>query len=181
MLTICLTSALLCGCSLFPEKDRSTNISDYTTYFGQTAEHRSSTLISPEIFPVEIPQTAKVERFLYSYYNPWDPCYCCFLSYCCDETDYAKEIQRLEKIGISDYENIYGIEGFPYALVAVTASENGVIYAMCQEDLLRIMYVEISFCNYFSDMNYTKEIGQEYLPLGFDASTNNPTAASFKE
>jgi len=32
-----------------------------------------------------------------------------------------------------------------------------------------LIYVEINFCNYFSDINYEDIIDKEHLPINFDA------------
>ena len=37
-----------------------------------------------------------------------------------------------------------------------------------------ITYVELIFCNYFYDLDYKEYIPEEYLPLGFDATMDNP-------
>ena len=36
------------------------------------------------------------------------------------------------------------------------------------------MYVELIFCNYFYDLDYQEMIPEEYLPVGFDATRDNP-------
>ena len=36
------------------------------------------------------------------------------------------------------------------------------------------MYVELIFCNYFYDLDYQEMIPKEYLPIGFDATVDNP-------
>ena len=38
---------------------------------------------------------------------------------------------------------------------------------------LRVVYIEMIFCNYFMDLDYDKYIDKDYLPLGFDATANN--------
>ena len=36
-----------------------------------------------------------------------------------------------------------------------------------------IIYIEMIFCNYFMDIDYTKYIEEKYLPLSFDATNDN--------
>ncbi len=48
-------------------------------------------------------------------------------------------------------------------------SYNGYNYALADEENSRLIYVEINFCNYFSDINYEKIIDKEHLPINFDA------------
>ena len=45
---------------------------------------------------------------------------------------------------------------------------------------VKIIYVELTFCNYFTDIDYEKVIPEEYLPIGFDAKVNNPAHSEFK-
>lgn len=42
------------------------------------------------------------------------------------------------------------------------------------------MYVEIAFCNYYSNIDYEQIIPQEILPAGFDTGKNNPTWRKFE-
>lgn len=37
-----------------------------------------------------------------------------------------------------------------------------------------IIYVELLFCNYFYDIDYQSMIPEKYLPIGFDATLENP-------
>lgn len=38
---------------------------------------------------------------------------------------------------------------------------------------MRIIYVEIIFCNYFMDLDYKEYVKEAYLPEGFDATREN--------
>lgn len=158
------------------EKDKTTDIKDYNKYLGETGIHSESFLIESDIFPKTIPDSAKVEEFLYYYYNPWDPCYASYLVYTCNDEEYKKEIERLHSINSSTNYEVYGLTGFPDTLCAVNAnSYYGIVYALTQESENRIIYVEITSCNYFNDIDYKKYINNKYLPYGFDMSHGNIT------
>ena len=43
------------------------------------------------------------------------------------------------------------------------------------------IYVELQYCNYFTDINYEKTIDEKYLPIGFDASEGNPTEIEIRK
>jgi hypothetical protein len=172
---------LLSACGVV-EKDKTTKVSDYNSYFGSGGKHDKAYLIKNDIFPEAIPSTANVEKFQYCYYNPFDPNYVCYLVYTCDDEEYKAERERLSKIQSSDNYLIYGATGFNYPICAVYADNyNGYIYALSDEKNKRFIYVEISFCNYFCDIDYTKFISEEYLPIGFDAKQGNSTRKRFEE
>ncbi|NKF07328.1 AAA family ATPase [Clostridium gasigenes] len=57
---------------------------------------------------------------------------------------------------------------------------NGYIYALADKENNRFIYVEINFCNYFSDINYEDIIDEEYLPIDFDAKSGNSTRQAFE-
>jgi hypothetical protein len=46
---------------------------------------------------------------------------------------------------------------------------------LADEEENRLIYVEITFCNYFSEIDYEKIINKKHLPVGFDAKQGNPT------
>ena len=181
VLLICMV--FLTGCSAFAEKESTTDISEYETYYGSEAEHRTSNqMVDISIFPEEISESADVETFDYNYYNPWDPNYTTLLVLTYDDAEYETELQRLSEIeSTSEADWTYGVTGFPYELCAITTNEYGIVYAMTNADENRFIYVEISFCNFFSDMDYEEIIGEEYLPEGFDATEGNPVRAQFEE
>ncbi|NFN95620.1 hypothetical protein FDB28_16525 [Clostridium botulinum] len=158
------------------EKYKTTNISDYSKYLGQDGEHNNS------IFPYNIPSSAKIQDFCYYYYNPFDPNYVSYLVYSCDDVDYAKETERLSKLESSKDYLIYGATGFKYPVCAVYAdSYNGYIYALADKENNRLIYVEINFCNYFSDIDYEEIIDKQYLPIDFNAKSDNPTKQAYQE
>ena len=49
---------------------------------------------------------------------------------------------------------------------------HGFVYAISDSES-KIIYVEIIFCNYVMDLDYTKYIDTKYLPDGFDATDGN--------
>ena len=168
------------------EKNVVTDIEDYETYFGAQGIHRTSNtsrpkktsesyLVMDNIFPEKLPESAEVEDFYYEYYNSWDPCYLSYLMYSCDENDYEAETERLKQIPRPVDYLIHGATDFPYPLLAVNASYYGYLYALVDEAHQKIIYVELTFCNRFTDIDYEKVIPQKYLPLGFDAKEGNPT------
>ncbi|MBN1053673.1 MULTISPECIES: hypothetical protein [unclassified Clostridium] len=158
------------------EKYKTTNISDYSKYLGQDGEHNNS------IFPYNIPSSAKIQDFCYYYYNPFDPNYVSYLVYSCDDVDYAKETERLSKLESSKDYLIYSATGFKYPVCAVYAdSYNGYIYALADKENNRLIYVEINFCNYFSDIDYEEIIDKQYLPIDFNAKSDNPTKRAYQE
>lgn len=164
------------GCvGFFGEKEKVTDVSTYSEYFGDDGKHYN------DIFPNNIPESAKIEDFYYYYYNPFDPNYVAYLVYSCNEDDYTDEIERLSNLSSSKDYLIYGATGFNYPVYAVYADiNNGYIYALGDEDNSRLIYVEISFCNYFSDINYEDIIEKEYLPINFDARQGNETRLAFE-
>lgn len=150
------------------EKEKTTDVNRYEEYLGSQGTHSGSILIKSDIFPDTIPESADVEEFLYYYYNPWDPCFFTYLVYTCDDEDYRTEIKRLQSINSSPDYKVYGLTGFPDKLCAVNADNYGIIYAMTQESENRIIYVEITACNNFTDIDYENLIAKKYLPYGFD-------------
>jgi hypothetical protein len=123
------------------------------------------------IFPETVPKSAKVSDFVYYYYNPWDPNYLVYLVYDCSEEDFEVECQRLRQIDSSARYAYYGVTGFPYKLEAVLANAYyGFTYCLSDADNHRLIYVQIYHCNYFSDIDYTRYIAKDHLPLGYDAT-----------
>lgn len=159
------------------------SVSKYEKYFGENGEHRENGLTESAIFPQSLPPSAKVEKFVYRHEDLMDPSDAAVLVYICSKEDYEKELERLTALGIKpeDVYGIYGITGFPYETVAAEADETtGVIYVMTEPDAYRLIYVENTHCNYFSDIRYSWYIGKEYLPFGYDAAPGNPAREAFE-
>lgn len=170
-----MITVLFCsGCGFLTEKDITTDISAYSKYLGNEGKHRN------DIFPRSIPNSAKIEDFCFYYYNPWDPNYVVYLVYSCNKEDYIKETERLSSLNSSKDYLIYGATGFNYPVCAVYADNyNGYIYALADKDNNRLIYVEITFCNYFSDIKYEDIVKKEYLPEDFDAKPGNSSRQAF--
>ena len=131
------------------------------------------------VFPEKITLQMYVQDFQYVYYNPWDPQYVSYLTVEYKDAEaYAKEMNRLQTIGVEDYEGLYSVTGEPdgYDLVAMDKdSYYGFVYAMVPESgEMRITYVGIFFCNYFLDLDIHDYMKEEYLLPGFDATLDNP-------
>lgn len=176
--------------STWIEQRIATDPADYESCFGIDAAHKNkdtslktgeSYLAFNAIFPEKLPDTAKVEEFYYEYYNPWDPCYLGYLVFTCDEKDYKLELERLEKQPRQKNHLVYGAVSFPYPIAAVYAGDFGYIYALADTENSKLIYVEITFCNYISDIDYEKIIPAKYLPTGFDARKGNSTRIEWEQ
>lgn len=168
------TFAFTISALFFPERDKTTNITNYSKYFGENGKHRN------DIFPNVIPSSAKVEDFYYYYFNPFDPNYVSYLVYSCNDEDFNKETERLSTLTSSKDCLIYGATGFNYPACAVYADKyKGYIYALADKENNKLIYVEIDFCNYFSDIKYEDIINKEHLPIDFNAKDGNPVQQQF--
>ncbi|MDD2973255.1 MAG: hypothetical protein PHE02_14120 [Lachnospiraceae bacterium] len=164
-----------------PEQEKITKVRKYQYVLGADGKYKDNLLGYNNIFPDKIPDKAQVEEFYYQYYNPWDPNYLGYLVYTCDAETYEKEYQRLQGLESTSDNQVYGVKSFPYQLCAVTANDYGLRYALADGENHRLIYVEIAFCNYFTDIDYQKVIQQKYLPIGFDASSDNPVSEAFRK
>lgn len=146
-------------------------IEQYEYVLGAHGKYKQNYIGRNDIFPDTIPASAKVETFYYEYYNPWDACYLGHLVYTCGEADFEAERQRLKQLNSTKDYLVYGAEGFTYELCAVYADDYyGYIYALADTDNNRMIYVDLQFCNSFTDIDYEKIIAKEHLPIGFDAN-----------
>lgn len=171
-----ITMSICIGCgTVWGETEKIRDISYYNEYFGDEGKHKN------DIFPSSLPDSAEKECFYYYYSNSFDPNYVVYLVYSCNDEEYTKEADRLSKIKSSEDYLIYGATGFNYPVCAVYADGyNGYIYALADKENNRFIYVEINFCNYFSDINYEDIIDEEYLPIDFDAKSGNSTRQAFE-
>ena len=133
-----------------------------------------------EIFPDSIPEGVTAEDFYYEYYNSWDACFLIYLNIKLDAESFKQETKRLEAID-SNQDINYGTTGFRYTSLATCSSTEGIVYAIADEENLRIVYVLLQFYNYFTDIDYTKHIPEEYLPIGFNALQGNDRRKAFDE
>ena len=160
------------------EVEVNTDISRYQDYIGDNVldEYSGKLGMDESIFPDKITDDMDVEDYKMVYYNPWDAQYLSYLVVDYDEAGFAKEVERLKKYDSTEYIGYYGVTGFDkeYELLAMYAdSYQGFVYALSDiEDT--IIYVELIFCNYFFDLDYEEYIEESYLPIGFDATSDNP-------
>lgn len=155
-----------------------TDISHYSRYMGEGAEEEYAEKwdMNESIFPERITEKMHVTDYKMVYYDPWDAQYLSYLVAEYDEAGYHEETERLKKYASTEYIGYYGAEGFPEGctLLAMEADPyHGFVYALKTGER-QIVYVELIFCNYFMDLDYTEMIPGEYLPLGFDAAKDNP-------
>ncbi|MDE7254361.1 MAG: zf-HC2 domain-containing protein [Acetatifactor sp.] len=154
-----------------------TDVSHYQQYMGDDArkEYVHKWGMDESIFPKEISDEINVTDYKMVYYNPWDAQYLSYLVVEYDDRSYKSELERLQKYDSTEYLGYFGAEGFSeeYPLLAMEASPDfGLIYALSGEEN-RIIYVELIFCNYFYDLDYKNMISEQYLPIGFDATTES--------
>lgn len=155
-----------------------TDINHYSRYMGEEAEEEYAEKwdMDESIFPERITEKMHVTDYKMVYYDPWDAQYLSYLVAEYDEAGYHEETERLKKYASTEYIGYYGAEGFPEGctLLAMEADPyHGFVYAL-ETGERQIVYVELIFCNYFYDLDYQEMIPEEYLPVGFDATRENP-------
>ena len=167
---------LLMGLGFFETYDTVTDVAEYQNVIGDKAidVYQDKWGMDEEIFPASV-DGLNVEDFKMIHYDPFDEQFISYLVVNYDSESYRAELERLQELGIDDYEGMFGSTGFSYYnLLAMRAdSYQGLIYALT-DNQSRIIYVELIFCNYYFDIPYQKEIPLEYLPDGFDATEDNP-------
>ena len=177
-----LGSLLLIGGLYFISKSAkieiNTDIAKYQDYIGENAqeEYKNKWGMDESIFPEKITTDMNVEDYKMVYYNPWDAQYlsCLVVNY--EAADFQKERERLQEYASTEYLGYYGVTGFldEYELLAMYAdSYQGFVYALSDKEDT-IIYVEMIFCNYYLDLDYEEYIDEKYLPVGFDATDDNP-------
>ena len=184
LITVILTIFFNCVFIFMGGLNREEVITDrnmYESVIGDKADNKYKDKwgMSEEIFPKSI-EKLKVKDFKMVYLDAWDNQYLSYLVVDYSKDEYEKEVERLNNYGIEEYSGYYGVTGFTnYKLLAMEAdSYQGFVYALT-DGANRIIYVEIIFCNYFTDIKYTKHIPLEYLPDGFDATKNNSYRKKF--
>ena len=170
--------ALLSWAYVQSEIEENTDITLYNQFMGENAneEYRSKCGMDESIFPESITEDMSVQDYKMVYYNPWDPQYLSYLVVEYDEEQYQAEVKRLKQYPSEDYIGIYSVTGFDekYELLAMNSDQYyGFVYAITDNENT-IIYVELIFCNYFMDLEYNDYIKKEYLPIGFDATLDNP-------
>lgn len=161
------------------------NVKEYQMYrTGEQAkeEYRDKWGMDESIWPKKITTDMDVQDYKMVYYNPWDAQYLGYMAVKYDDTAYESERKRLEDHHSTEYLGYYGVKGFEnYELLAMYADDYyGFVYALT-DGKNEIIYVEMIFCNYFMDLDYTKYIPQKYLPTGFDATKDNPYRSEYLE
>lgn len=160
------------------EVEVNTDIDKYQDYLGENAleEYKHKWGMDESIFPNKITDDMDVKDYKMVYYNPWDAQYLSYLVVDYDEMGLSQEVERLKEYASTEYLGYYGVTGFAreYELLAMYAdSYQGFVYALSdREDT--VIYVELIFCNYFFDLEYEEYIEDSYLPIGFDATSDNP-------
>lgn len=167
------------------EIEEYSDVSEYNRFMGENAdeEYRDKWGMDETIFPASITDDMHVQDYKMVYYNPWDAQYLSYLVVQYDKMQYETETTRLRAYASTDYEGIYGVTGFDekYKLLAMYADDyQGFVYALT-DNHDTVIYVELIFCNYFFDLDYKKYIKEEYLPVGFDATLNNPYEEKMRE
>ncbi len=157
------------------------DIGQYETLLGKDGKYKHNYIGYNDIFPNKLPDSAEVEEFYYEYYNPWDANYLGYLVYQCEDEDYTEEYSRLKKLDRSENYNDYGEIVFPYELCAVYADHYGIIYGLADKENNRFIYMELEFCNYFTDIDYEEIVDEKYLPEGFNAKPGNATRKAFEK
>ena len=165
--------------------DVHTDITKYEKFIGKNAyvEFQDKWEMDETIFPEKITDKMSVQDYKMVYYNPWDAQYLSYLVVQYDDVEYEEEITRLQAYESTEYLGYYGVDGFDekYELVAMYAdSYQGFVYALTDKKDT-IIYVEIIFCNYYMDLDYKEYIKEEYLPVGFDATMDNPYARAMNK
>ncbi len=169
---------LIADSSMAPVEEY-TDVAYYEDYMGENAKEKfvNKWGMDETIFPEEITTDMNVLEYKMVYYNPWDAQYLSYLTVEYDEADYEVEMSRLEAYDSTDYIGNYGVTGFaddgnPIAMYA--DDYQGFVYAIRTPGMENtITYVELIFCNYFMDLDYTQYIPVEYLPEDFDATSDN--------
>lgn len=169
--------ALLILDSIKAEVYEDTDVSHYLWYMGDGAkeEYIRKWGMDESIFPKDISSNMNILDYKMVYYDPWDAQYLSYLVVEYDERDYKLEEERLKQYASTEYLGYFCVEGFSdeYPLLAIKANPDyGLIYALSGENN-QIIYVELIFCNYFYDIDYKNMICEQYLPIGFDATTES--------
>lgn len=174
---------ILVGSTVFARVHETTDPADYmnVTWADQSdSDMNNKWNIDSYIFPKKLTADMNVQQFKKVHYDPWDPNDLALLVVEYDDRAFQNEVKRLENYGSSTYLGAYGITGFrDWKLLAIDASDsNGVEYAITRNKG-EVVYFQLRFCNYFSDIDYKQYVPAQYLPDGFDASEGNPVRAAF--
>lgn len=160
----------------FSKVEVDANVLNYNNYIGEDAidNYKNKYGMDESIFPKKISEEMEIIDFKMVYYNPWDAEYLSYLVVAYGEKDYKRETKRLQNYNSTNYIGYYSVTGFSkYKLLAINADPyQGFVYALTDNNN-KIIYIELIFCDYDYDIDYKKYINTDYLPDGFDATTNN--------
>ena len=161
-----------------------TDPAEYTRFVGPEAEEQyriSSTHLKGEIFPAALPGDAEVPEFKMVYYNPFDAQWLCYLTVQYTPEAFAAERERLAAFPREEYQGVFSATGFPAEPLALTVDQTaGFLYAIPTPGRTdAVTYVRIEFGNLFLDLDWTEYVPAQYLPIGFDASEDNPWRAAY--
>lgn len=174
---------ILAGSSFFARVHETSNPSNYINVAWNNEKEASDFYdkwnINSPLFPAKLTEDMNVQQFKKVHYDPWDPNDLALLVVEYDEEAFQKEVKRLKNYESTTYLGVYGITGFrDWNLLAIDASDSyGVEYAISRSKG-EIVYFQLRFCNYFTDLDYKQYVPAQYLPDGFDAAEGNPVRAA---
>ena len=185
---------LLCGCGAISamlgiaygssEVEVYEDVSEYARFAGANPEERYR-IQSPDlkggVFPAAVTEEMTVQDFRMVYYNPFDAQWLCYLTVTYPESAYAKEAARLAAMPKADYQGVFSVSGFAAEPLAISVDRSsGFLYAIPTPGQTNtITYVRLEFGNLFLDLDWTEYVPAQYLPIGFDASEENPWRAAY--
>lgn len=135
------------------------------------------------IWPKKITDSMNIKDYKMVRNQSFDTEYIGYLVINYSEDDYKRELKRLKKYDSAEYLGVYEVTGAPkgYDLLAIHTNKekSGFVYALGSKNQ-EIVYIEIIFCNYFMDTDYTKYLPSEYVLSSFNVSNNNKTRKEFE-
>ena len=155
------------------------DIKKYDSFYGENGKIKQYYAWRNEIFPSSINAKTNVKKFIVNELTSIDDLYVGYLIIEYDPLEYSGEIERLSSIKSDDVYSIYGLDGFNKNLCALNSNNFGLIYALSDDSTNEISYVNIQFTDYVCDIDYTKIINKEDLPIGFNALPDNDVQKAF--
>lgn len=164
---------------LCPREHVYQDIKMYDAFYGNNGKIKEYYSWRNDIFPSTIYDEASVKKFILNELTGIDNLYVGYLIIEYSPFEYSKEIERLCSIKSDDVYSIYGLDGFNKQLCALNSNKFGLIYALSDDSLNEISYINIQFTDYVCDIDYTKIINKEDLPIGFNALPGNDVQKAF--
>lgn len=155
------------------------DINKYETFYGDNGKIKKYYAWRNDIFPSIIYDNSNVKKFVVNELTGIDNLYVGYLIIEYNPLEYSQEIERLSSIKSDDVYSIYGLDGFNKNLCALNSNNYGLIYALSDDSLNEISYINIQFTDYVCDIDYTKIINKEDLPIGFNALPGNDVHKAF--